>query len=232
MSVKNQSLSIVLVLILIIGCATTTNSPLDTLAQRDVLIGAAVGATSGAIIGGVIDGTRGTIIGTVIGTAVGAVVGDIAAQRRRQFASEVEFQDAEIASAESAISSKERQLASLEANIEKMKTDINGLEQRVKRNEDVSKEAQQRYDDLSAQIQNNEQIAVGYKNSLDYLDEILKRNRAEAAKAGADREALEDRAVELNEKKIELTAQYARLNGITDQLREQQTRLESLRQST
>jgi chromosome segregation ATPase len=84
------------------GCATTPDGQQDGTAddqQRTRVEGAAIGAVLGGLLGAALgdqDRGRGAVIGAAVGAGAGYLVGNEVAKRKRQYANEEEFLDAEI----------------------------------------------------------------------------------------------------------------------------------------
>ena len=205
-----------------------TKSPLETLASNDLVMSVGVGTLLGGILGYVIDGKDGAAKGAIVGAIAGFVAADIAKKRREKFVSESEFLDSEISSAETAISSKETQLALLEAKVHSMHQEINKLESRFKRNENISKEANIKLKELNDQIKQNEESAELYKNSIEYLDEVLKTSQSEVSATAKEKKAMQIQLFSMKKKRAKLSGQYARLNDVNEDLIQEKERLATL----
>ncbi len=212
--------------VLLVGCAstpTTTSSPVEKLARRDVrnsaFAGAALGALGGAIIGNNVgdrNAERGALIGATAGALIGAGVGKIAADRRRAFASEQAYLESEIAIANEAVDAKEKELVAAEAEIVRTDQLISELQQQRANNRNVSAAAESEIETLNNQIQGYESELLDYKNSIDYLKEALDTSEQEAAQAGSDRMQVEALQEQLLAKRNDLESQYTRLSGIKE----------------
>ncbi len=208
--------------------STTPKSPLEELATDDILISTGTGAVVGGVLGYIKGGEKGAYIGAALGALGGFAVGNIAAERRKDYATESDFLDAEIASANTAVSTKEAQLAQLDAQIVSNKREITGLEQRFYRNENILEEAQDKYEEISAQIDENEETQIKYQNSIEYLDSIVNKQNTESAAQKSEIAKLESQRASLIQKRSELTNQYAKLNGLNEKLKVEQNRLSAL----
>lgn len=214
----------------LVNTGASTSSPLDQLAGQDVLTGTLTGAALGAAIGALADGSDGAKKGALIGAAAGFVAGNVAAQRRKQFASEDAFLDAEIQAAENAVTTKEGQLTTLDTELASTRRKVAMLEYRFEQNEDITAEAEQEMQALSARIAENDQTAEQYQNSIDYLDEVLRTSEAESLAKSEDRATWEEREATLIAKRSDLNQQYARLTGINDGMKNEQLMLAGLLQ--
>lgn len=201
-----------------------TESPLNTLAKNDIVVGTAAGAIFGGLLGAGICKLKGgnvgkcAVMGAVSGAVAGFVVGAVAKERREEYSSEAEFLDSEIASADTALSTKEAQLVELEEDLVKVERDVAKLEKRYKDNKRGSRKIKKKKNQIDKTIEKNQEIAGQYQDSIDYLDQIL--DTPPSAESEAETQALLDQREQLAVKREDLQIQHARLlnigNGYSD----------------
>ncbi len=209
---------------LVMGGCSAPQSPVDKLAQQDVVISTMVGAGIGAVVGAIIgnqsgNAAEGAAIGAALGAGTGLVVGNIAADRRKSFATQEEFLDAEIAAAERAVDKKSAEIAKLETDLETSTTEIDALVKARDGNLDVEAEARRKLAQVNAVIKNNNQTLKQYDDSVTYLETVITES---------DADQTPERLASLQAKQASLKEQYARLHQVNDGMVDQAERLAAL----
>ncbi len=194
--------------------ATTYNTANET--KKDIgksaVVGAGVGAGIGQIIG---KDTKSTILGTVAGTIAGTIVGTIAAERRKQYDSEVEYLDAEIRSAKTKISEGESKLEESEKELEITMQQIDKLETQHSMNLDVTVKAAEIQKNLEKNIAENNELAQDYQDEIDVYNAII--NSAPEAQSPEEKEQLIIQRHELKKERDELQTKYAKLINVNEE---------------
>lgn len=203
-------------------------SPVDRLAGNDIMKGALFGAATGGVLACIFSEdckTKSVLIGATAGGVAGAVAGKIAADRRAHYNTESQYLEAEIASANNAISKKNNEIASLETQTSQANDEVKDLERRHAQNINVSKEASEKRGEIEAQIAHNNEILAEYEESIAYLNESIKESEKRVGKTEAEKKEIAALRSQLANKRDEISAQYARLNGINEDLEMQNKRL-------
>jgi len=108
------------------GSGSTTTADETRTKQEGALVGAIVGGLLGTAISSGNRG-KGALIGAVVGAGAGYVVGNEVAKRKRQYASEEDFLDGEIASAQELNETARQYNASLQEDIERLDGETRSL---------------------------------------------------------------------------------------------------------
>jgi len=129
-------ISLMLVFVFMTGCAGMTDQ------QRTVSEGTGAGAAGGAILGAIVGqligkDTKGTLVGAAIGAAVGGglgtAYGNHVASKKAEYASQEEYLNACIASAQQINEETRQYNASLENEIKGLDREVNSLLSKYKR---------------------------------------------------------------------------------------------------
>lgn len=211
------------------GAMNVAPSPLDELAEQDVNSSRRTGQTVGAVIGGVLGGVLGrnrdseaervvAIVGGagagyMLGGRVGEAMGQRAAERRRAYAREHEFLEAEIAASERAIAAQQQSIDSTEEDIVATESRIAQLEDGSDMTRAQLAEARTLKADLEQRIAENETLMASYQEKLTYLTHVLETSEADADATAEEVAMHEQRYATLVEKKDNLLAQYEGLEA-------------------
>ena len=203
-------------------------SPLDELAKADVRnaerTGVKIGETVGAAVELFVPKARGkgaVLGGALVGYYTGKQIGEMAAARRKEYGSQAEFLDAEISTANKAVSSKEKGIADLRQRLANTKAEIASLAKRRRANEDVTSDARDKLEELDKQIASNNTLLAEYHDAAAYLDDVLNTPDPQGEKTGN----LESKRDALQERKKELAAQFKQLHGLNSGFEEVRPRL-------
>ena len=225
--------------------ATVVASPLEALAKEDVKkarklgrwVGAALGAATAVVVAhnnGANDqqkalaGAGGGGVGWLIGDQVGAKVGNTIAARRLHYGKEHAFLEAEIQTADKAVSTRERQLIETERQAEARQAEIARLEASTKQTRKEIKAAEEELEAVNAKVIENNKLLEEYRSALDYLDQTLTSSAPESDATEAERVKWEQKKAALTAKRSELAAQYTRLQGVGEALDKDKNRLTAL----
>lgn len=210
MKVKKTILLMLLICTLIPGCAGMSDQ------SRTKAEGTTVGAVAGGLLGLVIGGEKGAAIGALAGAGVGFLVGNEVAKRKKAYASNEDFLNAEIASTE------EFNATAMAYN-QKMARDITALEKesknlRAKYDKGKAKKSSlaAKNEDLQKLIAENAKLEGVLAKELEVQTEII-------AQEGKDRPA-DDQYIARLEKEVNT------LNKNLETLREGSTQLASIDQ--
>lgn len=217
-------------------------SPVEELANNDVRKSRNVGRVLGGILGAGVaykasenvddDGKRaaitaaGAAAGVAIGGKVGEKIGQVAADRRRQYASEKEFLDSEIAASEKAITVREQDINKVNAEIAQTRQRVDELVAKADLTQQERKEAENIKQDIEQTIEENEKLLKSYDEKIAYLEHSLETSKAEAHASAEEKEEWEQRYSELKRKTSKLIAQRSAMQEQTQQLAESREDLE------
>jgi outer membrane lipoprotein SlyB len=202
------------------GCATSpsnengsTSKDTQRTQKEGALFGAVVGGLLGAALG---DDNRGqgALIGAVVGAGVGYAVGNEVAKRKSQYATEEEFLDAEIVSAQDLNITAEQYNAKLQQDIERLETRTLALRAEY----DAGRAAQSRMESEREAVES--QIASTDK----VLDDLTKEHEIKLA---IHKEQLEKRGVD-DVQVAQLEHEIALLKENIDELNQHSQQLASI----
>tara|TARA_B100001971_G_C18257412_1_gene583369 strand:+ start:2162 stop:2914 length:753 start_codon:yes stop_codon:yes gene_type:complete len=198
-------------------------TPVQDLARQDVLKSVVVGAVAGAATAYTIteatggdDSEKWALIGAGVGAVGGLIAGNVAAKRRKAFASEQAYLEAEISDTKVAISSKEQQIVEAEARVRATQQTITDLQKRQAANEDISEAIQVELTQLGFDIKEYEATLARYEASLEYLEESLGKSKKREADTAHEKAEVEALQAQLSRERGKLLGQFNRLNGIKE----------------
>ena len=205
------------------AAAEEVATPVQDLARQDVLKSVVVGAVAGAAtaytiteVTGGDDSEKWALIGAGVGAVGGLFAGNVAAKRRKAFASEQAYLEAEISDTKVAISSKEQQIVEAEARVQATQQTIADLQKRRAANEDISEAIQIELTQLDSDIKEYDATLARYEASLEYLEESLEKSKKREADTAHEKAEVEALQAQLSSERGKLLGQFNRLNGIKE----------------
>lgn len=207
------------------------STPIEDIAQQDVVKSRSTGESIGALGGALVDQYYGQkhhlppqmfqrILGSS-GATIGTQVGRKLAERRRAYATEYDFLRSETASTEKAIATKEDQIAAFRKKHNEIDSEIDHLKDEERHNHDVTIDAGKLLDRVNGQIEADRQLMTKYSNGILYLAEAIRTSK-EAANQTAE---LERERNQLSAKRTSLLRQYEDINHLDRAFRASRERL-------
>lgn len=198
--------------------------------QNDVvsstLAGAGIGGTVGAVVGNATGNTRtGALIGAGFGAAAGFAVGQYAAEKRRQYNSEAEFLDGEIAEAKRGVSQKRREVRGLGQASSTNARSIRTLRSQAARNQNVSAALRSTSAKVQSDARRSSALIEALESQSDYADVLVRRANADRSSSAA---AKRRRVSELRAERAKYQQILNELYGVDRQLNSQAEALRRL----
>lgn len=215
--------------------AEITPSPVESLASEDIRksekVGTVTGAAVGAVVGYKVAGNNtndknmqkvatvgGAILGGMVGKQIGNKVGQVAANRRKQYASEQEFLESEIAASEKALSIREQDIKSTNEKIASMQKRIDQLSAKSELTTKEREESEALRTSVSQTIEENKALLNEYEDKIAYLEYSLETSELSANATATEKQQWEDKYAKLQSKTKQLVAQRGTLQEQTIQL--------------
>ena len=209
-------------------------SPVEELANNDVRKSRNIGKAVGALLGAgaaalatknVDDGQKRSAIivgsalaGGALGDQVGKKLGETAAKRRRQYASEQEFLESEIAASENAIEVRQQDIDEVNSRVAQNEKRVEEFKAKAHLTRKEKEEAENLKQEIERTIAQNEQIMKDYDEKIAYLQHSLETSKAEATASAEEKEKWEQRYADLKGKTSNLIAQRSAMQEQTQQL--------------
>jgi len=209
------------------GMTVTDQTPIEQLAKNDVntmvMAGAVVGGVTGAWWGDKKDKPfEGAAIGATLGAAIGKQVGQTAANRRKKYASEIAFLDAEISSTNKAIAARRSQVTETRSQSSRTRSAANRL--RNQSNPDTSS-VKNSLKEADTMIAENNSTINNYRVAIAYLDKVIASSSAQKDASGS---SWRKRVSTLQQKRSALISQARELGGANETLARERSRISSV----
>jgi chromosome segregation ATPase len=160
--------------------------------------------------------------------AMSEQVGVLAANRRRQYASEYDYLESEIEASEKAISIREKDIQSNNKEIESSSQEIKTLQDKSALTQQDIRTARTLQANTEQQLAESKLTLAQYDEKLDYLDASLKNSESAATKNKEDKARWEEKYSNLKQKRDALLGQRAVIASQNDNLTRDQKALNNL----
>lgn len=224
------------------------SSPVDELAKKDVAKCQTIGAMLGAVAGGVaghyagkeltddknvrvLTTGVGAVVGGKVGSSLGEQIGQVAANRRKQYNTEQQFLESEIAASEKAIAVRQAELDNTNAEIERTHARIAELNAKASLTQKEKAEVQTLKNNIKEEITKNKLLAEQYDEKIAYLKSVLETSKVEANATAEEKESWERKHASLTAKMNDLNAQRTTTAEQGSQLAGSQKLLENMKTS-
>lgn len=226
------------------------SSPVEQLAREDFWKSAKIGAILGGVAGAVYgyekskdkeydskeDEIRGrteetlkyAAVGAAVGGLAGGAVGKVAGDRRKHYATEHEFLEAEIFAADQAIANQKEKISDMDKDLASSKKEINELEKRFEADKNITRKAEKKLKKLNGEIEKNAKALAAYKDSIEYLEYSLETTKLVEEASDQEIKEWEGKKQDLTVRKSQLENQYATLQNYDQGLAEQSGRVVAL----
>ena len=152
----------------------------------------------------------------VVTGLLGQSVGNVVANRRRAYASEYDYINSEVQSAQKAINRKQDQISSLRSQQASVANQVHSLQAETRHNHNVSAKAASLLEKVNGQIEQNEKLIAKYHDAVLYLDTAI-RTSQKATKQSA---SVEQQRNLLATKRTALKRQFEDVNHLNRDLRQ------------
>ncbi|MCF8088843.1 MAG: hypothetical protein K9K63_07360 [Desulfotignum sp.] len=198
---------------LLSGCVTMSDK------EKTVAEGTAVGAAVGTALGAVIGGGRGAAIGAAIGGAAGLTIGNIIAQRKNQYANREEFLTGEIQRVAEYNEKAREYNKQLQVEIARLSKEVDYLQTEHAQGEARKESLIAKKNELSKQLEFNDELEQDLSNELDVLIAILEeQEQGSEADESIHISELEQEILELENNLTELREGSVQLASIDERL--------------
>lgn len=195
--------------------------------DRDRGTGAALGAGAGAIIGKIVGkDSESTAIGAVIGTVVGVAAGQNMATKRGNYAKEYYDVNSAITNTEKRVFELQRQEREIERSIRLRRSEISELRQQISKGQQVASRKRRLLNDLQVDIAKAEQTRKQLRKDVKLVEKELEDIDA-AMQSSSNVDELEQAKVELIAQRDSMLVTLNKLNGMGDELRNQQQAIDN-----
>jgi uncharacterized protein YcfJ len=211
------------------GCATTQGGSTDVEETsqdtgradrtRTRVEGAAFGALLGGLIGGLAGGdAKGALIGAGAGAAVGFIVGNEIARRKKQYATEEEFLNAEIKTAEEFNMTATEYNHQLRQHIAELDSSTTALMARYQQGVASKSEIEARRAEITTKIEESKQVEENLQKEYDVKVAVYEEQKAKRASDDTYLISLQKEIKQLDENIVALQTGSAELAEINDKL--------------
>jgi len=201
-------------LCLLCSCATTSSDQTRTKAE-----GTAAGALIGGVLGYLIGGNaKGTLIGAAIGAGAGFVVGNEIAKRKKQYASEEAFLEAEIQSASQYNTTARQYNESLQAEIVALDQSSMELQDRYEAGYASKQDLENKKKEIQRKLEDSQKFYETLNKEYEVKLAIYEEQRKKRQANDAYLVQLEKEVYELKNNLGELSAESKQLASIDERL--------------